>query len=98
VAGGLPCEDVLVAGDHDGLESRVGAKRLHEAVDVIPDGLRAQVKLVRDLIGRTAVLEEVQHFDLARRQVRRRRRRLLVHAYNLAEHADHSVVARERHR
>ena len=49
------------------------AERAEEVANVVPHRLRAQVQLLRDLLGRRSALQEAQHLDLPRRQVRGRR-------------------------
>ena len=66
---------------------------------MVADRLDAQMQLVSDLMGRTAVLEHSQHLGLARCQVRMRGpRRNLLDVRHLAEHADDVIAAHERNR
>src|SRR6266516_309599 len=91
-------DEVLLPPDRDRLEARVDVERLQDVADVVPHGLGAEVELARDLLGRTAVLEEAQHLGLPRRQVWvwRRRRLVLFDVQSLPEDADHPPAATER--
>jgi len=86
---------VLLPPDRDGFEARVGVERPHEVADVVPHRLGAEVELMRDLLGRAAMLKQVQHLGLPRRQARMGRRRwvVLFHVFDLAEDADHMAIA-----
>jgi hypothetical protein len=55
-----------VTGYGDGFEPGVHAECAEQMADVVPDRLRAQMKLLRDLLGRTSLLEEAQHLGLGR--------------------------------
>jgi len=50
------------------------AEGLEEAPYVVPDRVRAEVELGRDLFRRAALLEEAEHLDLPGGEMRRRRR------------------------
>ena len=66
---------------------------------MVAHGLWAQMQLLSDLPCRTAEFEHPQHLGLARRQARKLwQRRGLALARDLAEHANHPVPAKKRHR
>jgi hypothetical protein len=50
-----------MSGSGDGFETRVHSEGSQQMADMVPDGLRAQVELLRDLLGRASLLEETQH-------------------------------------
>src|SRR5262249_40445065 len=54
----------LVRARH-GLEARVDAERAQDVPDVIPDRLLAQMEHGRDVVGRRALAEQLQHLGLA---------------------------------
>ena len=49
---------ILVPSHCNCLDPRMDAERPQYPSDVVADGLDAEVKLVRDLLGRVAVLEQ----------------------------------------
>jgi hypothetical protein len=65
---------------------------------MVPHRLGAQLELLGDLMGRMPVLEVVKHFGLTRRQRGVGGGRVDRLVQNLAEDADHTVAAHERHR
>src|SRR5206468_9913339 len=77
-APGGPRAGLLRAGEEDGFEPAVGAERPHEAADVVAHRVLAEVQLVRDLRRAASTLEQLEDFDLARREVGVGRRRRLV--------------------
>jgi hypothetical protein len=83
--------------DCNRFEACVHVECSQHGADVVADGLGAELELVRDLFGRTAVLEQAQHLALAGRQLRLRRRGfVLFYVDSLAEDADHPPAAAER--
>src|SRR5436190_8529849 len=93
------CDEVAVAYERDRLEPGMHPEGLEDAANVVPNGLDAEMQLPRDLLRRMAPLEQMQHLDLAWRQIRRRRRRRTVFdALELPEDSDHVAAARQRHR
>src|SRR5689334_22772040 len=76
----------------------MGVERPEHGADVVANGLGAELELARYLLRRAAVLELAQDLRLAWRQLRVRRRRLvLVYLRHLAEDADHPSAAAQRH-
>ena len=83
--------------ERDRLEAGMHAQCSEDVANVVAHGLDAQMQLLRDLVRRTAMLEQAEHFGLARRQVRMGRpRRCLVDVGDLSEHADDVVTLDER--
>ncbi len=87
-----------MSGGGDGFETRVHSEGSQQMAYMVPNRLRAQVELLRDLLRRASLLEETQHLGLTGRQVRGRRARLLVErAGQKPEDADHALAAHQRH-
>jgi len=83
---------MLLASDRDGLEPCMDAERSQQVPNMIPHRFGTQVQLLRDLLGRTAPLEQTQNLGLAWREMRRKRVvGLLFDVGDLSEHADESV-------
>ena len=91
--------DEIAARDGDGLEPRRGTQRVQQVPHMVPHRLAAEVQLLRDLRGRAATLEHLEHLLLPRCQVQLGMRvRFLHHVRHLAEHADHVLALPQRHR
>ena len=90
---------MLALSERDCFEPRMHAERPQQVADVVPDGLRAQVELLRDLAGRETLLEETEDLGLARCQMRREDlvRVLLLDIDHLPEHADETVPLHQGH-
>ena len=85
---------MFLAPNGDRLETRVHAERAQDVANVVANRLDAQVQFASNLVGRTAVLEQSQHFGLPRCQVRMRGpRRGLLDIGDLAEHTDDVIAA-----
>ena len=78
------------AGESDGLESGMDAEGAEETANVVPDCLGGQVEVGGDLLRRAALLQKTKHLDLARGEVRVRRRGLVVGADLLPARVDTS--------
>jgi hypothetical protein len=75
------------------------AEGLEEAPYMVPDRVRAEVELGRDLFRRAALLEEAEHLDLPGGEMRRRRRDGAAGPpLEQAEDSDHALAAHERYR
>src|SRR5215813_864458 len=83
----------------DGFEAGVHSECSEQMTDVVLDCLYAQVELLRDLLRRAPLLEQAQHFGLARSQVPGRLARVLGGlARQEPEDADHLLASDQRHR
>ena len=60
---------MLAPSDCNRFEACVDVERPQHGVDVVADGLGAELELGRDLFGGAAVLEQAQHLALAWRQL-----------------------------
>ena len=90
-------DEIVAAGERDGLEPRVDAELAEQVADVGADRLRGKMQLVRDLFRRAPLFEEAQHFVLARREARMRWSRwYFTDVLDLSEDANHVVAILER--
>ena len=88
---------MLLARDRNGLQPCMDPERSQQVANMISHGLRAQVKLLRDLLGRAAALEEPQDLGLAWGEMRRHRIvGLLFDICNLSEDADQTMPLHQR--
>src|SRR5579862_181544 len=93
-----PCGEGAVVRERDGLETGMRPEGPEDAADVVADGLDTQMQFAGDLLRRMAPLEQMQHFDLAWREIRwRGRGRTVFDVSDLSEDPDHMATARERH-
>ena len=90
---------MLALSDRDRFEPGMHAECPQQVADVVSDGFRAQVELLRDLAGRETLLEETEDLGLARCQMRRENlvRVLLLDIDQLPEHADETVSLHQGH-
>jgi hypothetical protein len=90
---------MLALSDRDGFEPRMHAESPQQVADVVPDGFRAQMELLRDLAGGVTFLEEAQDFRLAGCQMRREVLVcvLFLDIGQLSEHADETVALHQGH-
>ena len=90
---------MLVPGYRDGFEPGVYAERSQQVADMIAHRFRTELKLVRDLLGRAATLEQAQYLRLARGEMRWKRViGLLLDIRHLTEDADHAMALHQRAR
>jgi hypothetical protein len=88
-----------VAGYRDGFEPGMHAKRSQQVADMIAHCFRTELKLLRDLLGRAATLEQAQYLRLARSEMRWRRVfGLFLDIRHLPEDPDHAMTLHQRAR
>jgi hypothetical protein len=90
-------EEIPSPRDRDRLETGARIECPQHGADVVSSRLDAYVKLLRDPLGREAMIKKAQHLGLPWGQVLRWRRRLfLIEVLDLPEDADDSVAAVKR--
>jgi len=83
---------MLLAGYRNGFEPGVHAKRPQQMADVIAHCLWAELELLRDLLRRTATLEQAEDLRLAWREMRWKRvSGLFLDIRQLPEDSDHAM-------
>ena len=93
------CDEVAVAYERDRLEPGMHPEGLEDAANVVAHRLRAELELLRDLLRRTATLEQAEDLRLAWCEMRWKRvSGLFLDIRHLPEDSDHVAAARQRHR